>query len=188
MPTGDASPRPIPNWRGASPNARRTPKGRTRARPGTWASAACGSAIGEMRLAWIGYVIPYAGFVLSALAARAALIFVAHRHAGIEDAYRRRLAETNTELEGRVAERTVDLEGANARLLGALDERGVLLREIHHRVKNNMQVIASLLSIQSNSVNPQLRPYFQDNMQRIRAMARSHEHTSELQSIMRRPT
>src|SRR3546814_460497 len=38
-----------------------------------------------------------------------------------------------------------------------------------------MQVIASLLSIQSNSVNPQLRPYFQDNMQRIRAMARIHE-------------
>src|SRR3546814_4737665 len=149
---------------------------------------AVGASIGEMRLAWIGYVIPYAGFVLSALAALAALIFVAHRHAGIEDAYRPRLAETNTELEGRVAERPVDLEGANASLLGALDERGVLLRGIHHRVKNNMQVIASLLSIQSNSVNPQLRPYFQDKMQRIRAMARSEEHTSELQSIMRRPT
>src|SRR5690606_91717 len=136
---------------------------------------AVGASIRAVRFAWLSYVAPYAGFALGALAALAALIFVAYRHAGIEDAYRKRLAATNADLERRVAERTGDLEGANARLRGALDERDVLLREIHHRVKNNMQVIASLLSIQSNSVNPQLRPYFQDNMQRIRAMARIHE-------------
>lgn len=145
-------------------------------RAGTFpVTVAVGASLEAMRTAWLGYVTPYAGFVLSALAALGTLMFVAYRHAGLEDAYRRRLAETNTELERRVGERTSDLEGLNTRLRGALEERDVLLREIHHRVKNNMQVIASLLSIQSNSVNPELRPYFHDNMQRIRAMARIHE-------------
>lgn len=138
-------------------------------------TVAVGASLEAMRAAWLRYVTPYAGFVLSALAALGTLMFVAYRHAGLEDAYRRRLSETNTDLERRVGERTVDLEGLNARLRGALQERDVLLREIHHRVKNNMQVIASLLSIQSNSVAPELRPYFHDNMQRIRAMARIHE-------------
>ena len=145
-------------------------------RAGTFpVTVAVGASLEAMWTAWLRYVTPYAGFVLSALAALGTLMYVAYRHAGLEDAYRRRLAETNTELERRVGERTSDLEGANTRLRGALEERDVLLREIHHRVKNNMQVIASLLSIQSNSVNPELRPYFQDNMQRIRAMARIHE-------------
>ncbi len=145
-------------------------------RAGTFpVTVAVGASLEAMHTAWLGYVTPYAGFVLSALAALGTLMFVAYRHAGLEDAYRRRLAETNTELERRVGERTSDLEGLNTRLRGALEERDVLLREIHHRVKNNMQVIASLLSIQSNSVVPELRPYFHDNMQRIRAMARIHE-------------
>jgi len=138
-------------------------------------TVAVGASLEAMKTAWLRYVTPYAGFVLSALAALGTLMFVAYRHAGLEDAYRRRLSQTNAELERRVGERTVDLEGLNTRLLGALQERDVLLREIHHRVKNNMQVIASLLSIQSNSVAPELRPYFHDNMQRIRAMARIHE-------------
>ena len=138
-------------------------------------SVAVGTSLRAMQEAWLRYAMPYAGFVLSALAALATLMYLAYRHAGLEDQYRRRLATANQDLEQRVQARTADLEGANGRLRGALEERDVLLREIHHRVKNNMQVIASLLSIQSNSVNPELRPYFHDNMQRIRAMARIHE-------------
>lgn len=145
-------------------------------RAGTFpATVAVGSSLDAMHKAWLGYIAPYGAFVLSALIALTSLMWVAWRQAGAEDRYRQRLAETNADLERRVATRTVDLEAANERLLGALAERDVLLREIHHRVKNNMQVIASLLSIQSNSVNRELRPYFQDNMQRIRAMARIHE-------------
>ncbi len=138
-------------------------------------TVAVGASLSAMHKAWLGYIAPYGAFVLSALIALASLMWVAWRQAGAEDRYRQRLSETNADLERRVATRTVDLETANERLRGALAERDVLLREIHHRVKNNMQVIASLLSIQSNSVNRELRPYFQDNMQRIRAMARIHE-------------
>jgi two-component system, chemotaxis family, CheB/CheR fusion protein len=52
----------------------------------------------------------------------------------------------------------------------------VLLREIHHRVKNNLQIVSSLLSLQSNrSSDLGVMAILQDSQSRIRAMALIHE-------------
>ncbi|MES2800189.1 MAG: tetratricopeptide repeat protein [Bacteroidota bacterium] len=56
------------------------------------------------------------------------------------------------------------------------NERKILLQEIHHRVKNNFQIISSLLKLQSHQENnPQLQKSFQDAINRIHSMASVHE-------------
>ena len=57
-------------------------------------------------------------------------------------------------------------------LLDSLDEKDALMREIHHRVKNNLQIISSLLSMQQRAVaDPAARSALGDTRQRITALA-----------------
>lgn len=79
------------------------------------------------------------------------------------------------ELEARVRERTADLEAANGRLRAMLNEKEVLLREVHHRVKNNLQVVSGLLSLQARHAAPELKELFRESLDRIQAMGRVHE-------------
>ncbi|MBF0458003.1 MAG: PAS domain S-box protein [Nitrospirae bacterium] len=57
-----------------------------------------------------------------------------------------------------------------------LDEKSILLKEIHHRVKNNLQIISAMVMMQSEQISDKAaRDAFEDTVNRIKAMALVHE-------------
>jgi len=67
--------------------------------------------------------------------------------------------------------------GYEKSLTVSLAEREVLLKEIHHRTKNNMQIIIGLLDTQSFRIkDKKYKDMFQSHINRINSMAKIHEH------------
>ena len=111
------------------------------------------------------------------------------------------LHQAHDELEARVEERTFELARTNAvlrkevgqrqqaeeQLRVSLEEQEMLVKEIHHRVKNNLSVISSMLSLQAMELkDEQTRQAFQDSQSRVYSVALIHEKlylSSEIGSI-----
>lgn len=108
------------------------------------------------------------------------------------------LRRSGEELEMRVQQRTQELEQVNlalkseiaerkraeAAVTDSLHEKETLLKEIHHRVKNNLQLISSLLQLQSGYIkDPAALQIFRDGQNRIRSMALIHEKLYQARSL-----
>lgn len=69
-----------------------------------------------------------------------------------------------------------DLKKSKERLEASLKEKDVLLREVHHRVKNNMQIISSLLNLQSRNIKDETYlELIKESRDRVKSMAIIHE-------------
>ncbi|MFN7994453.1 MAG: PAS domain S-box protein [Bryobacteraceae bacterium] len=67
-------------------------------------------------------------------------------------------------------------KAAEQRIRCALEEKEAMLGEIHHRVKNNLQVVCSLLNLHAAQIqDPLTRRFFEDSQKRVRSMALVHE-------------
>lgn len=84
------------------------------------------------------------------------------------------LRQLNADLEKRVEERTAALRQALAERDILLDQKDMLAREIDHRVKNSLQMVASLLHMQSRTASEETRQALKVAMGRIHAVARVH--------------
>ena len=75
------------------------------------------------------------------------------------------------------AQATQSLAAHEERLRRAETKQELLIKEIHHRVKNNLQIIASLLNLQANRIRqPEARAEFASARDRVRALATLHRH------------
>ena len=92
------------------------------------------------------------------------------------------ITASRDELNKEVSERIQAEEG----LKQALDDKDMLMKEIHHRVKNNLAVIQSLLSLQMQDISDdKSKEYFVDAQNRIKSMTMIHEMLQKSDDITR---
>ncbi|AEJ20535.1 sensor histidine kinase [Gracilinema caldarium] len=98
---------------------------------------------------------------------------IEHRSSYIEI---NRLIEAFNTMSQEVRTREHQFEEANRELQQTLEQKDTLLREVHHRVKNNMQIISSLLTLQADELAcEEDQELFENSKLRIQSMAMVHE-------------
>ena len=89
-----------------------------------------------------------------------------------------------TGLEERVETRGAELKRTNAALRSALEKEVILRREINHRVKNNLQIIKSLLFLQASQIDdPMMRELLRESQSRIQSISLIYDKLSERSDV-----
>ena len=95
---------------------------------------------------------------------------------------------TAVDLENRVVERTKQLQETVAELRVNNKEKEVLLREVYHRVKNNLQVVQSLLKMRARSLRSvEAKRAIETSVERIDVMALAHERLYNMPDVTSLP-
>lgn len=124
---------------------------------------------------WHGQLWTYISYALAALAAVSVVGGMALQRARRERQAESALQHAYDTLEERVHQRTAELEQTNAQLETAVTDKEVLLKEVQHRVKNNLQVICSLLRLQAARIDEPARRAFDESLRRIQCMSLMQE-------------
>jgi two-component sensor histidine kinase len=123
---------------------------------------------------WRALLLNYLLFGLPALLGLGVLGWTAYRQAILVDQSQHSLRETNAQLETRVAERTQALVDTNRALTQSVADKDVLLREVHHRVKNNLQMVASLINMRARHATSESRDALKEVLRRVTAIGQIH--------------
>ncbi|MFC5355859.1 sensor histidine kinase [Azospirillum himalayense] len=124
---------------------------------------------------WQGQLWTYISYALAALAAVSVIGGMALQRARRERQAENALQHAYDTLEERVLQRTAELARTNAQLETAVTDKEVLLKEVQHRVKNNLQVICSLLRLQAARIDEPARRAFDESLRRIQCMSLMQE-------------
>ncbi|MBD0333106.1 MAG: hypothetical protein ICV66_10655, partial [Chitinophagaceae bacterium] len=96
----------------------------------------------------------------------------------------KQLASDKNKLEKTVSERTAQLKQSLSEQAELLAEKDILMKEIHHRVKNNLQVVSGLLELQSKSLDDgTAKDALMEGRNRVRSIALIHQNLYQFENL-----
>jgi two-component sensor histidine kinase len=117
-----------------------------------------------------------AGLVLLMLSGLAIIVLLANRRLQGEALHREELRSAKSDLEDLVQQRTTALEATVRELETVAEDRQLLFSELNHRIRNNLQLIGSLFSLQAARIrDPQARAVFEEGIERVHSISLVHD-------------
>lgn len=99
---------------------------------------------------------------------------------------RRRIEQQERHLQSLVDQRTAELQRSSEKLAASLHEKEILLKEIYHRVKNNLQIVSSLLAMQARDAGDgAAADRLRESADRVRSIAMVHEQLYKSHNLAR---